>query len=170
MSIEIGKTTVALVNELFKNLTSPPDILVVDDDQYILDVFQTGINKLGLNVVMASSGESAMEIYKSKMKEHFQDRGATAHPFDLVMLDLKMPGMSGEHVLQEIRALWPLQPIVIVSGYIEHFAALMENGPVLIMNKPVSFENIKDLLLMLNIRMRGLKMPKSDSDSPFPKT
>lgn len=168
MNIDIGKTTVSLVNELFKNLTAPPEILVVDDDQYILDVFSSGISKLGLSVIVAHTGEDAVVIYKNKMKEHFQDKGATAHPFDLVMLDLRMPGMTGEHVLAEIRGLWPLQPIVIVSGYIENFSSLTNYGPVVIMNKPISFSNIKDLFLTLNIRMRGLKMPKAgDSTDPF---
>lgn len=160
------KSAVSVVDDLFRNITQPPEILVIDDDAAVLQVFQSGITKLGLNVVICQDGREAVEVYRKRMQQNYQDRGVTVHPFDLVLLDLRMPGMPGDYVLKMIREMWPVQPVTIVSGLMGMLSNLTMSGSVGIMDKPVSFDDIRNLLMMNNIRMRSPKGGK-DSNTPF---
>jgi CheY-like chemotaxis protein len=78
-------------------------ILVIDDEHGIRDLLDTLLTRKGYDVVVADSGQKGLEVYRR------------AHP-DVVVLDLKMPGMDGLTVLQQIRRLNPTQPVVILTG------------------------------------------------------
>ena len=78
-------------------------ILVIDDEHGIRDLLDTLLSRKGYDVVVADSGQKGLEVYR---------RG---HP-DVVVLDLKMPGMDGLTVLQQVRQLNPAQPVVILTG------------------------------------------------------
>jgi CheY-like chemotaxis protein len=78
-------------------------ILVIDDEQGIRDLLDTLLTRKGYDVVVADSGQKGLEVYRR------------AQP-DVVVLDLKMPGMDGLTVLQQIRRLNPTQPVVILTG------------------------------------------------------
>lgn len=65
-------------------------ILVVDDDEYVLDLLQVYLLKEGYRVVGARDGNEALELFKRE------------HP-DLVVLDIMMPGLDGLEVCQRIR-------------------------------------------------------------------
>src|SRR5439155_10843381 len=81
-------------------------ILVVDDEPGLRVLARTGLKRLGFDVLVAESGEQALEILRG---------GGQA--IDLVLLDLSMPGLSGERVLRAIRGFKPELPVVIASGY-----------------------------------------------------
>lgn len=162
MSVQKGqKSTVDVVNDLVAHWLNPPEILVIDDDPEILLTFRECIAKLGCTPYVASTGAQAEQFYTQKMRQPFADNGSSQHPFDLVFLDLKMPGMKGGEVLKTIRTLWPLQPVVIISGVIEFMYnhELTEHGPISIMTKPISLANIRDCILMHNIRMKKIEIP-----------
>jgi CheY-like chemotaxis protein len=78
-------------------------ILVIDDEPGIRDLLDTLLSGKGYDVVLADSGQKGLEIF----------RRASA---DVIVLDLKMPGMDGLTVLQQIRCLNPTQPVVILTG------------------------------------------------------
>lgn len=80
-------------------------ILVVDDDPPILTLMQNVLREYDLDAVLADSGPSAVELARSE------------HP-DLILLDMKMPGMSGGETVRAIRSLPTLRnvPILILSG------------------------------------------------------
>ena len=78
-------------------------ILVIDDEPGIRDLLDTLLSGKGYDVVLADSGEKGLEVFRR------------ARP-DVVVLDLKMPGMGGLTVLQEIRRLNPKQPVIILTG------------------------------------------------------
>ncbi len=65
-------------------------ILVVDDEENIRILFKLGLEEEGYEVDTASSGEEALEKLKN---QHF----------DLITLDIKMPGKNGLEILQQIR-------------------------------------------------------------------
>lgn len=150
------KSTVEVVNDLVAHWINPPEIFVIDDDDYVLEVFETSIRKLGCTPFVARDGLEAEKIYRDKMRTPFKDDGSSQHPFDLVFLDLKLPGMRGASVLKNIRSLWRLQPIVIISGVIDFSRdpEIVDYGPVSLMTKPISLTNIRDCILMHNIRMK----------------
>ena len=78
-------------------------ILVIDDELGIRDLLDTLLTRKGFGVVLADSGQKGLEVFRR------------VRP-DAVVLDLKMPGMDGLTVLQEIRRLNPTQPVIILTG------------------------------------------------------
>ena len=78
-------------------------VLVIDDEPGIRDLLDTLLNRKGYDVILADSGQKGLEVFRR------------ARP-DVVVLDLKMPGMDGLTVLQQIRHLNPTQPVIILTG------------------------------------------------------
>jgi len=81
-----------------------PSILVVDDDASLRFLLEEALKKEGYDISSASNGEEALKIY---------DPGK----FDVVTLDVKMPGMDGFEVLSRIKDIEPQQLIVIITAY-----------------------------------------------------
>ncbi len=79
-------------------------ILIVDDDQSFRFLLEEALKKEGYDIVSATSGEQALEIYQPDK-------------FDLITLDIKMPGIDGFEVLSRIKQLSPQQQIVIITAY-----------------------------------------------------
>jgi CheY-like chemotaxis protein len=81
-------------------------ILLVDDEEMILEVGQSMLEKLGYRVIVAAGGEAALAIVRREEED-----------IDLVVLDLIMPGMPGGIVFEEIREIHPQMPVLLSSGY-----------------------------------------------------
>ena len=83
-------------------------VLVVDDEDAVREAAVDILTSVGLDVISASDGQTAISYY-------------SAQPTDIkvVLLDLSMPGMSGEEVLQTLRQLNRRIPIILTSGYDE---------------------------------------------------
>lgn len=80
------------------------EILVVDDEESIRLLFKEELEDEGYTVLTAGSGEEALEIIK---------RGTT----ELVVLDIKMPGISGLECLNKIREINFEIPVVLCTAY-----------------------------------------------------
>ena len=78
-------------------------ILVIDDEPSIRDLLDTLLRRKGYTVVLAESGQKGLELFRRE------------HP-DVIVLDLKMPGMDGLTVLREVRNLNPKQPVIVLTG------------------------------------------------------
>ncbi|MCP4644682.1 MAG: PAS domain S-box protein [bacterium] len=81
-------------------------VLLVDDEELVRNVGRTIMERLGYTVLLASDGEEGLDVYE-------RERGR----IDAVVLDLSMPRMSGEEVLQRIREEDPDARIIISSGH-----------------------------------------------------
>ncbi len=79
-------------------------VLVVDDDPVVRKSFDRVLSSKGYAVITAENGEEALR----KLNEE---------KYDLVYTDIRMPGMSGLEVAEEVRARKPWTPVVIVTGY-----------------------------------------------------
>jgi len=84
-------------------------VLIVDDEESILYLGKEMLNILGFEVLTASDGIKALEIFR----EHSQEVKA-------VLLDMTMPHMDGEEAFRELRRIKPDVRVVISSGYNEH--------------------------------------------------
>jgi CheY-like chemotaxis protein len=93
MPIERGKTTMEKTK-----------ILLVDDEEHIRLLFQEELEEEGYLIDVASNGLEALAKVKS---DHF----------DLVILDIKMPGMDGIQTLNEIKKINKEQRVILCSAY-----------------------------------------------------
>src|SRR6266508_2688945 len=78
-------------------------ILVVDDEAAIRLTMNMLLRRQGYTVTMAASGEEALALIAQQ-------------PFDLLLLDLKMPGLSGLEVAERAQKVQPATPILILTG------------------------------------------------------
>lgn len=81
-----------------------PKILVVDDEETLRNVLQEVIEQEGLDVEVAASGEEALEKFKQQR-------------YNIVLTDLKMPGISGMEVLKEVKSADPDTEVVIITSH-----------------------------------------------------
>ncbi len=86
-------------------------ILLIDDDRFLLDMYSLKFKKSGLEVDTASSSQSALEKLKSN------------DAFDIVLLDIIMPGMDGLDLLKSIRVekLVPKAVIIMLTNQADDF-------------------------------------------------
>jgi DNA-binding NtrC family response regulator len=102
-------------------------ILVVDDEVVIRDALKRIFDSQRFFVETCSSGYGAIELLHT-------------HDFDLIVTDLKMPGMSGLEVLKAVKALQPNVPVIIITGYatVDTAVEAMKNGAFDYLSKPFS--------------------------------
>jgi two-component system cell cycle sensor histidine kinase/response regulator CckA len=87
--------------------------LVVDDDEAVRSVTAEMLASLGYEVVKAQSGDQAAEL----LAYH-------GERIRVVLLDLTMPGMTGEQTLRALKAIVPEVPVIVLTGYTEDEARL----------------------------------------------
>ena len=107
-------------------------ILVVDDEAIVRRSVCRIFEGTEFEVETAPSGRAALEVIQQR-------------PFDLVITDLKMPGMNGIEVLKAIRVLQPGTPVILITGYatVDTAVECMKSGAVEYIPKPFT----PDLLL-----------------------
>jgi DNA-binding NtrC family response regulator len=112
-------------------------ILVVDDDAGLRHLAKSGLQQRGYDVVLAESGDRALELMREE-----------ARAVDLVVLDLAMPGLPGEKVLEALHRMRPDLPVIISSGYssVESQSSWVAAGASAFVGKPY---RIQDLALKL---------------------
>ena len=108
-----------------------PRILVIDDDAEIRKSFKMTLEYAGYDVVLAATGEEGVKLVENDAP-------------DLVFCDIKMPGMDGLEVLQKLRHLVEVTPIVIITGNadIQNAVEATRLGAFDFIEKPVSSERI----------------------------
>ncbi len=107
-------------------------ILIVDDEQIIRDSFSRVLVKEGYAVEAVASGRLALEKI-------------AAEPFDLVLLDLKMPGLDGLETLRELKARDPDIICVMITGYptIESAVKAVKFGAYDYLTKPCNPDELR---------------------------
>jgi len=110
-------------------------VLVVDDEDEFRNLTIKRLQKRGLKVEGAESGMRALEIL-----EHSQT--------DVVLLDVKMPGMDGIETLRRIRSLKPLIEVVILTGHASMDSGIegMKLGAFDYLMKPIELEPLLEKL------------------------
>lgn len=113
--------------------TAKCNILVVDDEAVIREGMRRILGVAGYHVETSASGRVAIE--------KIQDQD-----FDVVITDLKMPGMDGIEVLKTIRILQPDVPVIIITGYstVDTAIEAMKNGAFDYIAKPFTSELITE--------------------------
>jgi excisionase family DNA binding protein len=94
-----------------RQVTERPRILVVDDESSIRDLLSKTLALAEYDVDTASDGRSALERLR-------------LYPYDLLIADLKMPGLDGLSVIREAKRLKTDLPVIIITGYSTETAAI----------------------------------------------
>lgn len=81
-------------------------ILLVDDDDLVLRNLSMALGDAGFNVTTADNGRFAVELCEGEV-------------FDVVVCDMRMPGMSGIETLRAIKAVRPQVRTIVITGYAE---------------------------------------------------
>jgi CheY-like chemotaxis protein len=100
-------------------------ILIAEDDEDTALTYKIALEKGGYVVDIADNGEDCAALYLEKFQEMRLLKSkeiavhAYAQPFEVVILDYRMPGMDGMQVAQEILAVNPRQRIIFASAYVK---------------------------------------------------
>ncbi|MFT7670494.1 MAG: DNA-binding NtrC family response regulator [Planctomycetota bacterium] len=107
-------------------------VLIVDDDALSREFLVEAVGSLGFTVDQAASGEEALKSIAYKLP-------------DLVLSDLRMPGMDGSQLVETISKEHPGLPTVLVTAYgtIEAAVCAMQNGAIDFLMKPCSPDTIE---------------------------
>ena len=108
-------------------------ILVVDDEAVIREGLQRTLDGERFAVETCRSGHAAIELLQDK-------------EYDLIITDLKMPGMNGIEVLKAVKGLQPDVPVIMITGYatVDTAVEAMKNGATDYISKPFTPEQIME--------------------------
>lgn len=117
-------------------------ILVIDDEEVIRKSFLLALEDTDYNVATAESGEKSIE--KARETE-----------FDLIFLDLRMPGLDGVETLRELWKLGQTVPIYITTAYYDDFldqleSAVDEGISFYLLKKPVDGDEIRSIAQVIS--------------------
>lgn len=121
-------------------------IMIIEDDLSIGDMVEEALWKAGYETIRAYSGTEGMYALERK------------HP-DLVLLDLMLPGMSGEELLPKLKGI----PVIVVSAKvgIDDKVNMLLEGAVDYITKPFS---IKELLARITVQLRSGALNNQESN------
>lgn len=104
-------------------------LLVIDDDDLVRHMLQELLQNFGYRVTVANRGDTGFETFRQRQEQ-----------FDLVVTDLRMPGMSGQAVIQSIFQVKPSARIIAISGHAEegHLPDAPAGGQLIFCPKPLS--------------------------------
>jgi len=116
----------------------PVRILVIDDEDNFSRLLSDFLRPQGYEVEIASDGLEGI-------------RQATRGHFDLITLDIKMPGVNGVEALRSMQMLEQPAKVVIISGYLtaEIAADCRQAGAAAVLSKPVELKHLKELITEL---------------------
>jgi len=112
-------------------------ILVVDDEEMVRRLAETMLKRLGYEVVTAADGAQAIETFRN-----------AAEPFDLVLLDMIMPGMDGRECFLALKSIYPGVRAVISSGFSQEGAAqqIIDEGVRGFVQKPYRLSELSEVV------------------------
>lgn len=114
-------------------------ILIAEDDPLISSFLEKGLRANGFTTFLADDGETAQRL-------------SMTDEFDLLILDMGLPGRDGFHVLQELRSRGKKLPVLVLTGRRERDVVMcLEGGADDFMRKPFQFD---ELLARVRTRLR----------------
>jgi DNA-binding NtrC family response regulator len=122
-------------------------VLICDDEEIMRDVLETILSGAGYKVELAKTGEEAVELYSERA-------------FDVVLMDVSMPGMGGLTALEEIIKIDPEAVVLMITAYATFDTAISawEKGAAGVVRKP--FQNEQILALV----SRGTKKRRKEEE------
>jgi CheY-like chemotaxis protein len=130
-------------------------ILLIDDEAVVREVACKMLEGLGYQVTVCSDGVQALDLYRSDWKR-----------FDLVLLDVVMPHISGREVFERLVAINPAVKVLVISGYslAGDVQELLHQGASGFIQKPFQMAALDKAV---QLALRGNPSQVDDSSSTF---
>jgi two-component system response regulator HydG len=124
-------------------MNTKPDIMVVDDERIVRESLYHWFKKGGYKVDTAASGQEALEKL-------------ARYPFELLFVDIKMPGMSGLELLEKIKETYPHTAVIIITAYgsIESAVQAMKMGASDYLLKPFKPDHLALVMEKIDRQLR----------------
>ena len=109
------------------------NILIVDDEEIVRRSYARILGEMDCDAQAAADGEQALHAMGQRR-------------FDVVLLDLRMPGVQGLDVLKTIKQRWPASEVVIITGYpsVDSAKEALQLGACDYLAKPVDPNDVMD--------------------------
>src|SRR5579863_7691780 len=138
-----------------KNGTKTPSILIVDDDPGQRSLLNSFLRSQHFDTTTADSGERALELLRTGK-------------FDMMISDVRMPGMTGLETLRQARKEHATLPVLLVTAFtdVRDAVAAMRDGAVNYLSKPIDLDE-----LLASVRQAtGISPaePRQDAEKPLP--
>lgn len=133
----VSKAKYCVENENSRPLPINAKIMVVDDEKILSELLKDILQSLGCDVMVFSAPENALDYYRSN------------HDFDVVMLDVLMPHVSGVDLYEKMKKITPDMKVVFMSGYskdTEVEKIVGANSGVAFIRKPYSAGDLSEKL------------------------
>ncbi|MCE5242130.1 MAG: response regulator [Syntrophobacteraceae bacterium] len=106
-------------------------VLMIDDEELFVERMTKVLSRRGMEVRSASDGRKGVELF-------------AGGDCDVVVLDIRMPGMNGLEIFKAIRELDPLTPVIFLSGHMDsrQVAQALKGGNTEILLKPCLVETL----------------------------
>ena len=137
------------------------NILVVDDEKLQSDLLSGFLENNGYSIVVADSGDSALQAFAE-------------HPFQLVLLDQRMPDMTGDQVLDRMKRINPGVRSIMITAYgdISTAVKVMKLGADDFLEKPIDLAALLDKIQRIEnsimIAEESAEISREMADSPLP--
>jgi CheY-like chemotaxis protein len=126
-------------------------LLVAEDELTIALQYRIFLQHAGHNVTLTSDGQECLDAYKSAVKELFDksEQYLTQHPpFDVVIMDVRMPNLDGKEAAILIREINPTQRIIFVTAYSKSPDGSLYETPdnMEVLTKPVDLDTLLEAI------------------------
>jgi two-component system OmpR family response regulator len=134
-------------------------VLVVEDEPFLADTIRRGLRDHGYSVDVARTGDRGLEL-------------ALGHLYRGILLDIMLPGMRGDEVLQELRAREIWTPVILLTAKDGEYdrARALELGADDFLAKPFSFVTLLDRLASLTEGRGDAEQSRRKSDTTIMRT
>ncbi len=124
----------------------PTKVLLVDDEKDFIEMLSLRLKEVGEKITVAYSGQEGLDALKKA-------------DIDVVILDIKMPGMDGIETLSEIKKKYPLVEVIMLTGHGSTETAVqgMKLGAFDYLMKPADFND-------LNAKLEGARKRKDEQE------
>jgi len=115
---------------------TPPLVMLVDDEAPFVETMIKRLEKRNLDVASALSGQAALDMLSQKQN------------IDVIILDVKMPGMDGLETLQRIKAGYPLTEVIMLTAHATVESAIegMKFGAFDYLMKPCNMDRLMEIV------------------------
>lgn len=137
----------------FRKYNSVVRILIIEDDEEMRSLLEDVLGEEGFKTESVSNGSEGL-------------RKVTQEPFDLILTDIRMPGLTGLDILPAIRRLQPEASVIVITafGNEEIHRRSVEKGAAGYLEKPIHMDKLKTLVHEMVLSKRNIRKLGNSKD------